>query len=159
MRPSDYYRDFVLPTLREYDSEPTDIRRAYLASVILYHFCDCVEHFTNRKIRIASVFHDLVILSPHFQLIRDLAVLAKHFWLDPTRPGNKGRWLPTLGDVHTGDEAAFDDGTYWDDGTSWTDSREVVRVRDANDHPIDVSYALQQACVAIEAYLAEHPTL
>jgi hypothetical protein len=156
-RPSVYLNDIVLPTVEEFERDATSIRRAYLACVTVYHFVDAVAHATSKEV--SAVMLDITSDSQHFQTVRDIAVLAKHQWLDPGKPGNKGCHLISQNDLEVGPGAAFDDGTYWDDGTSWTDMPDVVRVRDDHGSPVDVLFCVRDAVRSIRGYLASNPRL
>jgi hypothetical protein len=91
--------------------------------------------------------------------VRDIAVLAKHQWLDPKRSGNRGRDLISQNHLEAGAGAAFDDGTYWSNGTSWIDTSNVVRVRDDHGALFDVLFCVQDAVAAIRKYLASRSGL
>ncbi len=149
MKPSEYFHELIEPTLDEFESEPTSIRRAYAASVFTYHFTDAAAAYLNcKRERIET---DLERLTPAFRLIRAIANMSKHLVLKPEF--NKGRPMPKIQDTHIGPAAAFTDGSYWSDGTSWTDSKKVVRITDDNGKLVDIAWCLREGRLAIETYL------
>jgi hypothetical protein len=151
MKPSEYFRDLVEPTIAEFEKEPESVRRAYAACVFTYHFADAAAVHSGRKSH--QIADELTGMTPAFGLVRDIANLTKHLVLDPKRPGNKGRPLPRMPDTHVGPEAAFTDGTFFSDGTSWSDSKPVVRTREGHGRLVDVAWCVTQARRAIEGYL------
>lgn len=158
LSPSAYLNEIVLPTVKEFEDDSTSLRRAYLACVTAYHFVDVVAYATSKDVN--AVMRDITSSSQHFLMIRDICVLAKHQWLDPTKAGNKDRSdLISQNDLERGPRAAFTDGSYWSDGSSWTDMADVVRVRDGRGLPVDVLFCVTDAIRAIREYLASNPGL
>lgn len=149
MKPAEYFRELIEPTLAEFENDSTSVRRAFAASVFTYHFADAAAVYLSRKREHIEV--DLERLTPAFGLIRAIANMSKHLVLDPKR--NKGRPMPKIRDTHIGPAAAFTDGSYWSDGTSWTDSKDVVRIRDDSGKLVDIAWCLREGHRAIAAYL------
>jgi hypothetical protein len=148
MNPADYFNEFVEPTIQEFKDDPENIRRAYLACVVTFHFADCVKEASSMEL--VAIRKDLEGRSGTFDLIGALANLSKHFQLDP----RQHRMPISQTDIHVGPAAPFTDGTYFTDGTAWTDSPAVVRVR-AGGKLKDVLHCLQQARHAIIMFLKE----
>ena len=83
MKPSEYFRALVEPTILEFESDPTNIRRAYAACLFTYHFADAVAVYLGRKV--SEIEDDLTKVAPEFRLVRAIANMSKHVVLDPNR--------------------------------------------------------------------------
>ena len=64
VKPADYFREIVEPTIGEFIAEPKDVRRAYLACVVTFHFADAAAVHTKRKPH--QVEDELKGLAPDF---------------------------------------------------------------------------------------------
>lgn len=103
-------------------NEPTSLRRAWVATIALFHFADYVA--AARSTSLTSVRSEFYREFPKFKHVRDLANASKHFELDQgIRKGLSSRHS------EIGPEAAFSDGSYYSDGTSHSDAGNVVRVK------------------------------
>jgi hypothetical protein len=72
-RDKQFFVEVVVPTVDEYLSDPTDLRRGFLAAIVLYHMSDYWEKETAGR-----DVEDLRRLYPDFKLINEIATAAKH---------------------------------------------------------------------------------
>ena len=129
MKPTIYFSEFLVPSIKDFEMEPQNVRRAYLACLVSYHFADVAHVHLKRGKSLKDVRAEIADISTAFWAIEGIANMAKHIEL----LDKKLRVRPIIGSAHVGASAAFTDGTYGSDGTSWTDSKAVVRVRDGVD--------------------------
>lgn len=158
MKPRTYVDEFITPTVKEFEREPSNVRKAFLACVVTYHFVDCAAVATGQE-NVGFIINQLKALSDEFQVVRDAAVLAKHFCLDQTKPGNRGRYLFKLEHRRIGRSASFDDGAHFQDGASWTDSQDVARMRKGGHQPVDILHCVLASVAAINRFLGGDPKL
>lgn len=149
MKPSEYYSSLVEPTIAEYESDPTNIRRAYAACLFTYHFADAAAVHLGSKV--SDVTDDLAKLAPEFILVRAIANMSKHVVLEPSL--NKGRPIPRIEDTNIGLSAPYEGGIYYDGGVGYEGADPVVRIKDDKDRFHDVRWCVREARRAVEAYL------
>jgi hypothetical protein len=86
-RARDYFTTIVRPTADEFLSNVGDIRRGFLAAIVLYHLVDYWDLENNpTKHSLEAMRQSLVKLCPDFALIRDVADASKHAQLTRREP-------------------------------------------------------------------------
>jgi hypothetical protein len=88
---ADFFISIVRPTVEEFLRDTGDLRRGFLATIVLYHTAD--YWFRENKIKynddLSSLHGDLIKNRPEFTVIRDVADASKHGEL--LRPQKKNR--------------------------------------------------------------------
>jgi hypothetical protein len=149
VKPSEYFRDIVEPTVADFEREPSSVRHAYLACIVTYHFADAVLAYTKRKGELGKIRKELAAIAPAFWTVEGIANMAKHVELT----NDKLREKPRIEDTHVGPQAAFKGGVYWNGGIGWKGSQQVVRTKGEDGRFIDVRYCVREAQRAVETYL------
>jgi hypothetical protein len=125
----EYLNAICQPNVLDFVAEPTNIRKAWAATVSLYHFEDYlsahrgISDKTGRKV----LQFELETEFPLFQVIRDVANANKHFIFDR---GRRSGLAATHSQIGKG--AAFSDGAYFSDGSSFAEQGNVLRVEFKN---------------------------
>jgi hypothetical protein len=74
-----FFTSIVRPTVDEFLSDITDIRRGCLAAIVLYHVADYWDHENNQtKKSLERLRQSLIKKYPEFAIIRDVADASKH---------------------------------------------------------------------------------
>lgn len=95
-----YLREIVEPTIQEFESEPTSVRRAMLACIVMFHSPEYFRPELNRQ-KLRQESH-------HFALVDKVAHAAKHRILDCKRPLRDEDVLDPIGGVTIRDEIGID---------------------------------------------------
>jgi hypothetical protein len=69
-----YLLEFVEPTVRDFEANPTSVRHAFIASVVTFHSVDYLAHPKNAR----QVREEFNRLSPAFRLVDRVAHAFKH---------------------------------------------------------------------------------
>lgn len=84
-----YFEEIVIPTINDFEQEPTSVRRAFLASVALFHTVDYLaaqSGFPNK----GNLRKQLRAESPDFAIVDRVAHAFKHLQTgDEMSPDNK----------------------------------------------------------------------
>lgn len=75
MNALEFYDSIVVPTVSEFESNPTDKRRAFLACLAAFHLCDYLEP-DRAKRRI--LYEKLRLECPQFETVERVANAFKH---------------------------------------------------------------------------------
>ena len=140
MTPKQFLEEICAPTVAELENDPASTRRAWVAVVALFHFCDYLA--AARAVRLDGVRAEVLREFPRFAWIEEIANAYKHF------ERNRGRTGLSVTHTNVGKRAAFSDGSFFSDGTSFSDANDVVRMEFGGEL-VDVVHL----CVACLAYL------
>lgn len=122
MNPRQYLEEIVESNVADLVAEPTLVRRAWIATISLFHIEDYLAGARKLKAK-SSLRSELDLEFPQFAIVRDTANANKHFELDRgPRRGLSSRNLTI------GKSAAFSDGSYFSDGTSFAERDDVARI-------------------------------
>jgi hypothetical protein len=76
---ADFFNLIVRPTVREFLDDTGDLRRGFLAAIVLYHAADYWDLENNpTKTSLSELHQSLIKRCPDFRIIRDVADASKH---------------------------------------------------------------------------------
>jgi hypothetical protein len=89
-RARDHFTTIVRPTAKEFLSDVRDVRRGFLAAIVLYHMADYLDWESNPTQNSSKTLllrrQALISKCPEFAIIRDVADASKHAQLRPATP-------------------------------------------------------------------------
>jgi hypothetical protein len=135
MSPKIYFDEVIAPTYREFQSDPTNVRRAMLACVVAYHIVDVIAVVHDELP--SKWYNEFQSRCREFEVIKAIALVTKH--IEPEQQGFQGL---SPSNLSVGHGAAFSDGSYYSDGSSHSDATDVVVLSDGKSRMNDVAHSL-----------------
>jgi hypothetical protein len=84
MTPKQFLEEICAPTVAEFENNPASLRRAWVAVVALFHFCDYLA--AARAVRLGDVRAEVLREFPRFAWIEEV---ANAYPPSPTRPASQ----------------------------------------------------------------------
>jgi hypothetical protein len=140
MTPHEYFQTIVEPTVNEHFEHPSDVRRALLACLALYHTVDAVAGDGPTKAH--EIAQDFMSNWPAFRLVKGACLSLKHINVQQVEFSD---W--NLQQFEIGRGAAFSDGSYYSDGSTHSDAPAAVVRRGTSFD--DISHAIKEVTVAL----------
>jgi hypothetical protein len=78
MTPREYLDRIVKPTVSEYETTPTDVRRGFLAALVLTHMVDAQFESQTKTKKREELREQYESKSPELRILRDVANCLKH---------------------------------------------------------------------------------
>jgi len=75
MNAREFFESIVVPTVSEFESNPMDLRRAFLACLTAFHMCDYLEPNKQRR---RTLYEQIRAECPHFETVERVANAFKH---------------------------------------------------------------------------------
>jgi hypothetical protein len=143
MTPAEYITIVCEPEVAALVDDPTSVRRAMVAAIVLFHVCDHLGEGDEQKTKATKA--NIGLAFPQFQGVADIANASKH----AVRSSGARKGL-SVGDMRVGRAAAFSDGSYYSDGSTHSDAPDVIRV-EFNGEQIDVVHLCKRFLAHIQA--------
>lgn len=124
---AEFFVKIVSPTVDEFLQGPTDVRRGFLAAIVLHHLQDYWATETNKKLK--KLGDELCLQCPEIAIIRSVCDAAKHGGLDG--PGHVLRNASQINaTAHEGlFTAPFGFGTFAEASEVWVSLDDGNRIR------------------------------